>query len=288
MDVRLGRAAFGLALAGSLALSACGGAAGAENQESSAEAAPAAVEPVQQPLTPVQDQAPPQAAAPAAPAAPVERVAPPRTASRPASRPTQVAEPVDPRPAEAERVLPSLEPRRDVRTVAAGSTFDLAVEAKVTTESSKVGDVVHATISQDVLGDGGQVLLPAGTRLSGRVVESQASTGPDAPAVLRLAFESVSVNGEERPLKASVVEMDVKADTRDSTTRTAAKVGIGAAAGAIAGRVIGGDRGDAVKGAVVGGVAGGVVAAATKSGHATLEQGARIVIRLEEALVVGG
>jgi hypothetical protein len=199
-----------------------------------------------------------------------------------------VAEPVDPRPAEPARAAPSTEIRADRRMVAAGSTMDLALEAKLTTESSKVGDEVHATISQDVLGDGGQVLLPAGTRLSGHVMESQASTGPDSPAVLRLAFESVTVDGEQRPLKASVVEMDVQADTRDSNTRTAAKVGVGAAAGAIAGRVIGGDKRGAITGAVVGAAAGGAVAATTRSGHATLEQGARIVIRLDEALVVGG
>jgi hypothetical protein len=288
MDMRLGRAALGLTLAGSLALSGCGRAAEAERHDASSESVPAAVEPVQQPLTPVQDQAPPPVAEPAAPAQPS---APARATSRPAaqpSRPTQVSEPVDPRPAEPSRATPSTETRAARRTVAAGSTMDLAVEAKVTTESSKVGDEVSATLSQDVLGDGGEVLLPAGTRLTGHVVESQASTGSDSPAVLRLAFESVTVNGETRPVKASVVEMDVKADTRDSNTRTAAKVGVGAAAGAIAGRIIGGDKRGAVTGAVVGAAAGGAVAATTRSGHATLEQGARVVIRLDEALVVGG
>ena len=290
MQVRLGRSAFGLALVGSLAFGGCGRAAEAEKHDALSELGPAAVEPVQQPLTPVQDQATP-APEPAAPAASTKPAAPARsTASRPAqaSRPTQVAEPVDPRPAEPARVTPSTEARRDRRTVAAGSTFDLTAEAKLTTESSKVGDEVHATLSQDVLGDGGQVLLPAGTRITGHVVESQASTGPETPAVLRVAFESVTVNGEERALKASVVEMDVKSDTRDSNTRTAAKVGVGAAAGAIAGRVIGGDKRGAITGAVVGAAAGGAVAATTRSGHATLEQGARIVIRLDEALVVGG
>jgi hypothetical protein len=106
--------------------------------------------------------------------------------------------------------------------------------------------------------------------------------------VLRVEFESVTVNGAERPLKATVVEMAVDAQARDSNTRTAAKVGVGAAAGAIVGRILGGDRKDAVKGAVVGGVAGTAAAVATRSGHATLEPGARIVIRLDEALVVDG
>ena len=191
--------------------------------------------------------------------------------------------PADPGP-EAEPA-PTAEPRR---VLAAGRTLDLSAQAEITTESAREGDVVYAAITEDILGSAGEVLLPAGTQLKGRVAESRESTGADQPAVLRLEFESITVNGSERPLKATVVEMAVDAQARDSNTRTAAKVGVGAAAGAIVGRIIGGDRGSAVKGAVVGGVAGGAAAAVTRSGHATLGQGARVVIRLNEALVIDG
>jgi hypothetical protein len=180
---------------------------------------------------------------------------------------------------------PPAEPRR---VLAAGRMLDLSVAARVTTESAREGDVVLAAITEDILGSAGEVLLPAGTQLKGRVAESRESTSSDEPAVLRLEFESITVNGSERPLKATVVEMAVQAQARDSNTRTAAKVGVGAAAGAIVGRIIGGDRGSAAKGAVVGGVAGAAAAAATRSGNATLEQGARIVIRLDEALLLDG
>jgi hypothetical protein len=191
--------------------------------------------------------------------------------------------PPEPAP-DAERAAPA-EPRR---VLAAGRMLDLSVEARITTESAREGDVVLAAITEDILGSAGEVLLPAGTQLKGRVAESRESTSSDEPAVLRLEFESITVNGTERPLEATVVEMAIDAQSRDSNTRTAAKVGIGAAAGAIAGRIIGGDRGSAVKGAVVGGVAGTAAAVATRSGHATLEPGARIVIRLDQELVLDG
>jgi outer membrane lipoprotein SlyB len=118
------------------------------------------------------------------------------------------------------------------------------------------------------------------------VVESRESPSPDEPALLQLAFDAVTVNGVERPLVATVVEMEVQAGTRDSNTRTAAKVGVGAAAGAIVGRILGRDRESTVKGAVVGGVAGTAAAIVTRDGHATLEPGARLVIRLDEALLL--
>ena len=294
MDMRRARAAFGLSLLGMLVMSGCGGGAESQEDESvgmpAAEAQPAPADaPVAEPPAPA-----PVELTPAAPAAPAPAT---RAPSRPASRPAATrpqggtaggsypSTPVEPRPADA---TPSPEARREMRTLAAGRTLALNAEAEVTTESSLVGDEVTATISEDILGSSGEVLLPIGTRLKGKVVESRESTSADEPAVLRVEFQSVIVNGVERPIKATVTEMDVDAQARDSNTRTAAKVGVGAAAGAIVGRILGGDRKDAVKGAVVGGAAGTAAAIATKSGHATLKPGARIVLRLDEALLIDG
>ena len=292
MDMRRARAAFGLSLLGMLVMSGCGG--GAESQEDESAGLPAAEAQPAPPDAPVAEPAPaPVELTPAAPAAPAPAT---RAPSRPASRPAATrpasgtaggsypSTPVEPRP----EATPSPEARREMRTLAAGRTLALNAEAEVTTESSLVGDEVTATISEDILGSSGEVLLPIGTRLKGKVVESRESTNADELAVLRVEFQSVTVNGVERPIKATVTEMDVEAQARDSNTRTAAKVGVGAAAGAIVGRILGGDRKDAVKGAVVGGAAGTAAAIATKSGHATLKPGARIVLRLDEALLIDG
>jgi uncharacterized membrane protein len=156
-----------------------------------------------------------------------------------------------------------------VRALEAGRTLELRVEAEVSTSASQVGDEFTATVTDDVLGSAGEVLLPMGTQFKGRVTDSRESTGSDQPAVLALEVESVTVNGEVRPLKATVTDLEVKAEARDSGGRTAAKVGVGAAAGALVGRILGRDREGALKGAVVGAAAGGAAAIATKPGTRT-------------------
>ena len=156
----------------------------------------------------------------------------------------------------------------------------------LSTETNQAGDVFYATVNEDILGSSGEVLLPLGARVKGRVVESVQSPSADQPAVLTLAVESVTVNDAVRPLQATVVDLEVQADARDSNTASATKVGAAAAAGAILGRILGNDKKDAVKGAVVGAAAGAAVAAATRDGQATVAEGARLVIRLDDVLVV--
>jgi hypothetical protein len=160
------------------------------------------------------------------------------------------------------------------------------MESGLSTESAEVGESFYATVSEDVLGRGGEVLLPIGARVTGRVSESRRSERAGEPAVLGLEFTSVMVNGVRRPLQATIVEVVMSADERASNSATAAKVGVGVAAGAVLGRIIGRDTGGAVRGAVVGAVAGTAVALATKGGHAVIEPGARVVIRLDERLIL--
>jgi hypothetical protein len=98
----------------------------------------------------------------------------------------------------------------------------------------------------------------------------------------------VEVEGRRLPLVATVTEVDMEAGTRDSDAETAAKVGAGAAAGAILGKILGGKGRDAVRGAVAGAAAGAAVAALTRDGHAVIPQGARMLMVLEEPLILEG
>jgi hypothetical protein len=137
-----------------------------------------------------------------------------------------------------------------------------------------------------VLGAGGEVLIPAGTKVNARVVESRESTGSDQPAVLVVEVESLGIGAEALPLVAEVVEVESQVQARDSNTRTATKVGVGAVAGALLGRILGDDKKDAAKGAAVGAAAGAAVAIAQRDGHAVVKPGARMVVRLTERLFV--
>jgi len=286
MDLLRGKALSGLALLGLTALWACGDAQSASDDasirvplESEAPEVELSVD-GQDDAGPVGADVAASAPAASTPAAPASRPVVRPAASATAPAPAPVAERPD-----AAVTSPVAEPRA-LRVLAAGRTLELRMEGGLSTEQTRVGEVFHATLGDDVLGSSGEVLLPIGTRVRGRVAESRESAGSDQPAVLRLELESVTVGGAVRPMRASIVELDMKADARDSGTATATKVGVGAAAGALAGRLLGRDRDATVKGAVVGAVAGTAVAVATRDGHATIEPGARIVIRLDDDLIL--
>ena len=166
--------------------------------------------------------------------------------------------------------------------VASGSALTFAIDEAISTKSNVAGDPFSARLVTDVLGEDGEVLLPAGAVLRGRVTESTQSAASDQVAVIRLAVESVEVGGETYPVVGLIEEMQVETEAKDSNRRTAVKVGVGAAAGAIAGRVIGGSGGSTAKGAA----AGAAVAIVTRDGHATIPRGGQIVFRLGERLTL--
>lgn len=236
----------------------------------------------------------------ATPPAPV-RTNPPRTAdrdepSRPGTSDSGTTPPADQPPPVAERTdedspgfdLPA-DDRADARgmlTVPAGTRLELVMEQELSTRHHRVGSPFTARLQEDVLGPRGEVLIGAGSRVRGSVVESRLSEGADRPAVLVLGVEMLEDGTTTRRIQGEVVEVEQKAGVRDSNTETAAKVGAGAVAGAILGKLIGGDRDDAVRGAVGGAVAGAAVAVGTRDGHAVIEEGARIVVRLDEPVVI--
>ena len=256
-----------------------------------AEAVPVAAAPVAaEPVVPAEEPAQ-QAATEPASAAPAARPASGGTMASPAApaRTAPAAKP-QPRPYQpgAPTHAPAAEPRpeRAVLAVPAGAVLDLRVETELSTRNNKAGDAFHATLLEDVLNGDGTVLLPAGAHVTGRVLEARESAGSDQPAVLQLGVVSVAVAGRTLPLQARVVDVEMEVGTRDSGKETAVKVGAGAAAGALLGKIIGKDNSDAVKGGIAGAAAGTAVAMATRGGHATVEAGARMVVRLDERLIV--
>jgi hypothetical protein len=175
---------------------------------------------------------------------------------------------------------PSLEPP----VVPRGTEIFLTLDMALSTRTHNAGDVFSATVMEDVLAPDGMVLIPVGARMGGVVAESQESDGPEDPATLLLDFERLIIEGREISVVATMVEADVEAETRDSDASTAAKIATGTVAGAILGKILGRDTKDALKGAAAGAAAGTAVAMASRGGHATMERGAMVVVRLEESV----
>jgi len=168
----------------------------------------------------------------------------------------------------------------------AGSKMDVAANDTITSRTSKVGDTFTAHVVQDVKNAAGQVVIPAGATVNGKITEVKPAPNPRTPGTLTLAVTSVTVRGNSYPIEAAVDSIETTHKGRGVTGGDAAKVGAGAAAGAILGRVIGGNSKGTVVGGVIGGIAGAGVAAETKDSDIVLPKGAHIIIRLTKELTV--
>jgi len=232
--------------------------------------------------------APAQAAAPAwTSAAPAEAVpspkAPPATASRPlpvepppAGPAPVAAEPAAPVPTPVPTPAPTPTPRP--RVIAAGTALPIVLKAGLTTKTAKPEDRVVAELAEDVVVDG-DVLLPAGSEVSGHVVTALRSGRVKGKARLVVSFDQVRTDG--RTLRIDATGFDVTAAS--SKGKDAKIAGGAAAAGAIIGAIASGGSG-ALKGGAIGGAAGGAAVLATRGQEVELPAGSRYKIELRKSL----
>jgi len=183
---------------------------------------------------------------------------------------------------------PAPPPRPATRTLSSGARFDVAATDTISSRTAKIGDTFSARVVEDVKNAAGQVVIPAGATINGKITEVKPAPNPKTPGTLTLAVTSVTVGGNTYPIDANVDSLETVHKGRGVTTGDAAKVGAGAAAGAILGRVIGGNSKGTVIGGVVGGIAGAGVATTTKDSDIVLPAGAHIIVRLTKDLTVSG
>jgi len=205
------------------------------------------------------------------------RRAPAAPAPAPAPSRTETARHEEPAPA------PRHEPTRV--TVPAGTNITAEVTSGVSSATAQVGDSVSARIAQDVYA-GGELAIPAGSRVSGTVTDVQGLRRVGGRARLAVRFDSVELpNGTQAPIYASW-----SAQGRNETGRDAATIGGSAAGGAVLGRVLSrGRRSDerTAQGAAVGGVIGTVIAARNQAGgEVQLEAGTSVDLTLADSVRV--
>ena len=96
------------------------------------------------------------------------------------------------------------EPLPPIR-IPAGTRISAAPDEDISTAAYRVDDPVIVTATHDVLGQNGELLLPRGVRLLGRVRAAMGSGGPGETAVLEIDFETLSTDRYERPIEGVVV-----------------------------------------------------------------------------------
>jgi hypothetical protein len=135
---------------------------------------------------------------------------------------------------------------RRAAVVPAGSTLNVRIDEKISTEHAQPGDTWSGTVSQSVYSNG-RVVIPSGSPVTGSVVTAEQGTH-DSRARLDLAVREVNVDGRS-------YRVDARTEPIIAGSKRAKKVGAivgGAAVGALLGKAVGGG-----KGSVIGGVAGG-------------------------------
>ena len=133
--------------------------------------------------------------------------------------------------------------------VPAGTAIDVRLDSKISTEDAQSGDPWSGTVYRSVM-SGGRVAIPAGSPVSGVVVQSLQGDHNNRPQIA-LAVRNVSVdgrsmrfNGETEPIVAG--------------SNRAKKIGAiagGAVVGGVLGNVVGGKKGTLI-GGLLGGAAG--------------------------------
>jgi hypothetical protein len=194
-----------------------------------------------------------------------------------------------PRPAprqEAPAPMPAPEPRVVTATVPTGTNMSLTLNETLSTERNRVGDSFTATLQSPIMDGSGNVLIPAGATVRGRLTEVNKSGHVGETGILKLAFEAVSFGGSSYPMDGTVVRANPQRSNRTSTGESVGKVAAGAAAGAVLGRVLGKDTKSTVKGAVIGAAAGTAIAMGTADVDVVLPAGSAMEIRVDSPIEI--
>lgn len=145
-------------------------------------------------------------------------------------------------------------PVAKVISLPTGSTIPVRLTEEIDTKTAKTSDTFHGTTAS-TLTFSGYTLIPAGTPVTGRVVEAKAATHFSGAAELAVELVSIRLPGPTGPQDVSVVTQQLSSKAAGRGANTAAKAAGGAGFGAIVGALAGGGAGAGI-GAASGGALG--------------------------------
>lgn len=157
--------------------------------------------------------------------------------------------------------------------IPAGTELRVRLDHAVDTERHQPGDTFTATMDESVVA-GGQVAIPKGAQVIGRVAGAKSSGRLRGRGYLTLTLDSFEADGKTYQLSTT----SVSRATGDHKKRNTALIGGGAGVGALVGALAGGGKGAAI-GAATGAAAGTAGAAATGKKVATFP--AETLLRFE-------
>ena len=152
---------------------------------------------------------------------------------------------------------PAPSPRRLI--VDQGTQLTVRLIDPIDSEKNQTGDTFHATLNAPLTSDGEEA-VPAGTEVTGHLVEVKSAGKFAGQSVVVLQLDSFSSGGKTYSLQTDQYRKEGKSRGKN----TAEKVGGGAILGGIIGAIAGGGKGAAI-GTAAGAGVGGAAQAASKS-----------------------
>jgi hypothetical protein len=164
--------------------------------------------------------------------------------------------------------------------VPAGKVLTVRLANDVGSKISQPGQTFGGSLAKPVEVDG-EVVIPAGARVQGEVVDAKPLGRFKGGALLELKLDSVHVNGAPMPVETSLFTETLKGKGK----RTGVMAAGGAGLGAIIGGLAGGGKGAAI-GAVAGGGAGTAGAAYTGNKEILLPAESAVPFTLKQSLKI--
>jgi BON domain len=183
-------------------------------------------------------------------------------------------------PVQAAALPPPPPPPPRPIVVPAGTTLTIRTNQPLGSKTSQTGAVFSGAILTPITIDG-EVVIAAGSEVTGIVKEAKKAGKIKGAAVLRLALESVTVNGHTYNVHAE----EVAQTSTGKGKRSAAVIGGGTGLGAVIGGIAGGGKGAAI-GALTGAAAGTIGAATTGKRDIDLPAEAALSFRLAQPLTL--
>jgi hypothetical protein len=164
--------------------------------------------------------------------------------------------------------------------IPAGTDISVSLQSAVSSATSRPGDQFDAVLAAPLKVDD-KTVAPAGTAVTGRVVNAEKSGRLEHPGVISVSLVSMSLNGRSVPLSTSTVS----AKGQSHKGRNVKWIAGSAAGGALLGGLLGGGKG-ALIGSAAGAGGGTAVAAATGKKDVSFGVERRLNFRLTQSVTV--
>ena len=157
----------------------------------------------------------------------------------------------------------------------------------LSTETNKVGDRFTLTVSNDVRAQNGDVVVPAGAIVHGRIAALRDSDDPTQHALIQLQFDRLSFGGRSYDFNANVQSVAAVEQRNPKTGEILKRAGVGAAVGAAIGAIVSGAELDAmIKGGLIGAVAGTVISMGLGDVDHVIPAGTDMTIRATQTVAL--